>query len=167
MFISFVLYVSSEFFSAFDQEIQSILNKSKPAMETYERLISEPKTLQLGDEFFLSDMDADVADRAIYNQLFTLKLHGLPHEGVYFALQKDSEFLGIFNYYLLKEIEHGITKRLYRKYHMDLFVKEQFGMPEPQPLGINNVMFTFTLLGFGICIAAAIAFMEWIAKKCM
>ena len=110
--------------------------------------------------------DPDEDEGAIYDQLFTIKLNDLSKEGTYFALQKDSEFLGIFNYYLLKEIEHGITKRLYRKYHMDLFAKEQFGMPEPQPLGMNNVMFTFILLGFGICSAAVIAVFEWTTMKC-
>ena len=153
-------------FLAFDQEIQSIVNLLKPWNETEERLISEPKTLWLRDVFDLSNMDADAAERARLDQLFTLKLDDLPHEGVYFALQKDSEFLRIFNYYLLKEIEHGITKRLYQKYHLDLFAKEQFGMPEPQPLGINNVMFNFILLGFGICTASAISVFECITMKC-
>ena len=153
-------------FSAFDQEIQSILSKSKPWNETLERLISEPKTLLLGEDYTLSVTDEEAADRALYDQVFTIKLDDLSKVGTYFALQKDSEFLGIFNYYLLKEIEHGITKRLYRNYHMDLFVKEQFGMPEPQPLGINNVMFTFIMLGFGMCTAIAIATLECITKKC-
>ena len=101
-------------FPAFNQEIQSIVDLSKPWNETEERLISEPKTLRLGDMFDLSNMAADAAERARLDQLFTLKLDDLPREGLYFLLQKDSEFLGIFNYYLLKEIEHGITKRLYR-----------------------------------------------------
>ena len=153
-------------FPAFNQEIQSIVDLSKPWNETEERLISEPKTLRLGDMFDLSNMAADAAERARLDQLFTLKLDDLPREGLYFLLQKDSEFLGIFNYYLLKEMEHGITKQLYRKYHMDLFAKEQFGMPEPQPLGINNVMFNFILLGFGICSAAAISVFERMTIKC-
>ena len=48
---------------------------------------------------------------------------------------------------------------------MDLFIKENFLMPEPQPFGLNNVMFCFTCLGFGICLSLIKVMMEFIIKK--
>ena len=77
----------------------------------------------------------------------------------------DSEFLQIFNHYILKALEGGEFKRLYRNYHMDLFTKENFEMIEAQPLGLNNVMFCFTCLGFGMCLSLIKVMMEFIIKK--
>ena len=82
-----------------------------------------------------------------------------------FGLQKDSQFLQLFNYKILKAMEGGIYKRLYRKYYMDLFTKESFEMLEPQPLGLNNVMFCFIILGFGICLSVFKVIMDLITKK--
>ena len=76
------------------------------------------------------------------------------------GLQKDSEFLGIFNHYLLKEMEHGITRRLFRKYHLRMFVNEQFGMNETPPLGYENVIFTFACLALGVGASMVIAVLE-------
>ena len=69
------------------------------------------------------------------------------------ALQKDSEFLQIFNHYFLKALEAGEFKRLKRNYFLDLYTNEKFDMIEPQPLGSNNVMFCFICLGLGICLS--------------
>ena len=81
------------------------------------------------------------------------------------ALQKDSEFLQIFNHYILKALEGGDFRRMYRNHHMDLFTKENFEMSEPQPLASKNVMFCFISLGVGICLSLIIAMMELIRKK--
>ena len=62
-------------------------------------------------------------------------------------------------------MEGGMFKRLYRSYHMDLFTKEKFEMPEPQPLGWNNVLFCFTCLGFGTCISVFMVLIEFIRGK--
>ena len=80
------------------------------------------------------------------------------------GLQKDSEFLGIFNHYLLKEMEYGINMREARKLQSIFYRDEQFGMAEPQPLGKNNVMFLFLLLGLGISVSATAAILELAAK---
>ena len=71
------------------------------------------------------------------------------------ALQKDSEFLQLFDYYILKALETGVNKRLFNK-HIDLNRKENFGINEPQSLGFSNVMFCFILLGFG-CILSLLS----------
>ena len=42
---------------------------------------------------------------------------------------------------------------------------EQFGMLEPQPLGPNEIMFTFVLLGFAIFVSLLNAFAELINMK--
>ena len=83
------------------------------------------------------------------------------------GLQKDSEFLMAFNHYLLKEMEHGIIKRLYRNYHIGLFVDEEFGMSEAQPLGINNVMFPFVSLAIGGFVSVVMALMEYVKNRFM
>ena len=54
---------------------------------------------------------------------------------------------------------------MYRKYHNDFYVNEQFEMTEALPLGINNVMFAFIFLGLGITFSLAIALIEPISKK--
>ena len=83
------------------------------------------------------------------------------------ALQKDSEFLELFNYYMLKGIETGIIKKLFRSWNLDWYVNEQFGMIEPQPLTYKNVMFTFICLASGMVVALVIAILEHLAKTCV
>ena len=109
-------------------------------------------------------------ERQLAYQLFALRIDGASLVWGGLALQRDSEFLGLFNYYILKALEHGIIKRLYHSHHIDLYVKEQFGMVEPQPLTYKNVMFTFIFLGFGLSFAIMIALLEQITqsvKRCV
>ena len=82
-----------------------------------------------------------------------------------FALQKQSEFLGSFNYFLMKQNEHGISSRLFRKYNMPLYINEQFGLIEPKSLGYKDVMFLFMLLGSGMLSSLSIAWVEMLRKK--
>ena len=83
------------------------------------------------------------------------------------ALQRNSEFLQIFNHYILKALEGGEFKRLYRyrSVYSDLYTNENFEMIEAQPLGLNNVMFCFICLGFGICLSLIQVMMEVMSKK--
>ena len=62
-------------------------------------------------------------------------------------------------------MESGFLKRLFREYHSDLFTKERFEIISPQPLGINNVMFCFILLGFGICLSLLSTTVEFITRR--
>ena len=104
--------------------------------------------------------------RYLLSQIMTLPVDGAPSSFSSFALQKQSEFLGPFNYFLMKQNEHGISSRLFRKYHMPLYIKEQFGLIEPRPLGHEDVMFLFILLGLGMLTSLAIACLEMLRKIC-
>ena len=125
--------------------------------------ISDPKTLMLATELSLARFEK-IEEKHLAYQLYALRMDDASYVWGGFALQKDSEFLGLFNFYLLKAIEHGTIKRLFQRYHIDLYVKEQFGMVEPQPLTYKNVMFTFIFLGTGIFAAIVIAMLEYITK---
>ena len=49
---------------------------------------------------------------------------------------------------------------------MALYIKEQFGLIEPQPLGYKDVISLFILLGFGMFTSLAISCVEKLRKKC-
>ena len=50
-------------------------------------------------------------------------------------------------------LESGVFRTIRLRNYKHLSTKELFEMPEPQPLGYNNVMFCFISLGFGICLS--------------
>ena len=104
-------------------------------------------------------------EKMLTNELFVLKMDDSVNGYTGLVLQKESEFLQIFNHYILKALEAGEFKRLYRNYYIDMYTKENFEMIEAQPLGLNNVMFCFTCLGFGICLSLIKVIMEFIIKK--
>ena len=93
-----------------------------------------------------------------------LKMDDSSYQHICLGLQKDSEFLGIFNHYLLKELEHGINMREIRKLTSIFYKNELFSMAEPQPLGGNNVMFLFSLLGLGIFVSVTVTILEVACK---
>ena len=43
-----------------------------------------------------------------------------------------------------------------------LYRNEFFGLQEPHPLGVNNVLFLFNALGIGILIAVGLTIVEWV-----
>ena len=61
---------------------------------------------------------------------------------------------------MLKEYEHGVIKRNYRKEFSGYFTNEEFGISEAYPLAVNNVMALFILLALGIATSVTIAMME-------
>ena len=101
----------------------------------------------------------DDVDR-LNKQVFALKMDDAVYGSGTLALQANSEFLPMFNHYILKEIESGYLKRLYREYHMGHFINGEFEMNEPQPLGFRQVMFCFSFVAFGISLSLVIATME-------
>ena len=103
--------------------------------------------------------------RPYQGQLIALKMNDMSYSLASLALQKDSEFLPTFNHYILKELEHGIMKRIYRKHHMGFFTNELFGMTDPQALDFNNALFPFVCLGLGVFASCIIAAMEFIKCK--
>ena len=105
------------------------------------------------------------AGKRYVGQLISLNLDDSFQSISTLPLLKGSEFLPLFNHYILKEHEHGIRKRIYYQHHMGMFTLEQFGMGEPQPLGATNTMFLFIWMAFGICFSIAISFAEWLKQK--
>ena len=128
-------------------------------IEAYKVVIqdSESKTLFFKMDILVSRTDEE---KVLTDQLFALKIDDSLRVIGGFALQNDSEFLQLFNYYIMKAYESGVIKRLFRKHHIDLYTKEIFQMKEPQPLGFNNVLFCFLSLGFGSGISLLIAIVE-------
>ena len=131
--------------------------------EAEREIISDPKTLWYIIK--LATVPLTATGKELLDQVVALKMDDSSYAISGFGLQKESEFLKMFNHYLLKESEHGIFKRLYRKYNIELYVREDFGMTEPQPLGVDNVVFTFACLGVGVATAMGIAMVESVLKK--
>ena len=82
-----------------------------------------------------------------------------------FALRTDSEFLSVFNHYLLKAFQSGILKRLDMKWNVDRKSPIKIGITKPEPLGINNIMFPFACLAVAIIISVAMSVIEKVVKK--
>ena len=84
-----------------------------------------------------------------------------------FYLRPNSEYLSVFNHYLLKAFETGILQKLDNFWNAETKPVFKIGINEPEPLGINNVMFLFSLLGASIIISLVLATVENLVKKLM
>ena len=82
-----------------------------------------------------------------------------------FGLRPDSEYMSLFNHYLLKGIENGILKRYNLIYNPERTPKLKIGLTEPESLGINNVMFLFSILGAATIMSVGIAALEKMMNK--
>ena len=127
------------------------------------RVISEPKTLLY--TVFSAAQYKDPEKQRYANQLFALKMDDTVYGILSMGLQKDSEFLQLFNYCILRQFETGISRRLYREYHAGFFTNENFELNESQPLGFSHVMFCFILLALGICLSTTITILELMSGK--
>ena len=126
----------------------------------------EEKTLYYANPSSLIGHDRlTPSQKALRNQLFALKMDDAIYGLSAHALKKDSEFLQLFNHYILKAVESGCFNRLHRKYFIDLNTKENFEMNEAQPLGIENVMFCFICLSIGILVSFFKVMLELMMKK--
>ena len=103
----------------------------------------------------------------IYNALIPLDLDNSAKMFATTAhwLQNDSEFLQIFNHYIMKMYETGVYNRMYRRRFSMKYRREEFGLQEPRPLGAGNVLFLYNSLGIGIVAALGIAFVEYIVAR--
>ena len=131
--------------------------------EAINEIINDPKTLLYGESSYVIPGDSTM--KTLTDQVFALKMDDTSYGIGTLGLQKDSEFLQIFNHYILKALEGGELKRLFRSNYIDFFIKENFNMTEPQPLGLNNVVFCFTCLGFAICFSLIKVMLEFMIKK--
>ena len=102
----------------------------------FEGVLSEPKAMYYLNEGALYPMTEEI--KRITDQLVALPMDDATYVPVALMFQKDSEFLQICNYYLLKGREHGMIKYLYRKNHLAFFTKEEFEIPEPGPLDASR-----------------------------
>ena len=108
----------------------------------------------------------------IIEPLFALKMNDDVKLSGGHALQKDSEFLPIFNHYLGKQFENGMIyfSLSYggrmgsgrRGYGLE---RKQFGMTEPEALPFNSVQFAFMFLGGAILTSMVISICEFIFKQ--
>ena len=137
--------------------------KKKNIIEAFEEVVKDPKTLHFGNKALVRGLAPPV--KALVQQTFPLNMDDAVYSSATMTLQKDSEFLQLFNHYILKAHETGLFKRFFRKHYMNLFTKENYEMVEPQPLGFNNVMFLFIVLAVGICLSVTLALTEFALKK--
>ena len=56
-------------------------------------------------------------------------------------------------------------RRLYRAYHIELYVNEEFGISDPNALDVGNVMFIFICLAIGIVSSILLLILEFLNKK--
>ena len=118
-------------------------------MSIHEKMLDkESKTLLYAQR--IAVIPKSTYEKFLVDKIYPFKIDDSSYNLLGLGLQKDSEFLGIFNHYLLKEMESGLNMRARRSLQHSFYVNEQFEMREPQPLGSNNVMFLFILLGFGL-----------------
>ena len=120
---------------------------------------SDSKTLLYADPLVI------IREKILTDQVYAIKMDDSVYGVGGLALQKDSEFLEIFNHYILKAMEVGEFRRVHRNHFMDLYTNENFEIPEPQPLGFNNIMFCLTCLVFGIFLSLIEVLLETMVMK--
>ena len=139
--------------------------EEKDVVECILEMISdeESKTLLFAQK--ISVIPKSNYEKFLMDKIYPLKMDDSSYNLLGLGLQKDSEFLGIFNHYLLKQMENGINMKARRSLQNSFYVNEHFEMPEPQPLGSNNVMFLFILLGLGIMASVIVSIGELAVRK--
>ena len=121
-----------------------------------ERIMNEENTLWYHDETAKNW-------NAHKGKVISLKMEAAHYTYLGFALQRDSEFMAVFNHYLLKTYENGILNRLDLLHNGRPDIK--IGLNEPEPLGMDNVIFPFLLLAASFVTSTVIAVMEKLLKK--
>ena len=125
--------------------------------EISEEVVGDPKALFYGPKAVRRNSRFNLR---LFRQTFPLNMDDAVYQSNTLGLQKDSEFLQLFNHYIMKAYETGFFKRLFRKYYINLFIKENYEMVEPLPLGFNNVMFLFICLATGVCLSIIMVLLE-------
>ena len=150
----------------YDKHYENINTKNKNIQDQnihiLQKVISDPKTLYYAQA---GSIIPEPSDKILTDQVFTLKMDDAFYGAATLPLQKESEFLQLFNHKILLMIQSGLLNRLHLNYFRDLYVKENFEMIEPQPLGFNNVMFPFICLGIGIVLSIVKAISEFMIMK--
>ena len=106
-----------------------------------DRVLDHPKTLMFFG-YGLVSKDPERKRKLTLTQELVLDYYHTSIGGL--ALQKDSEFLQLFNHYTLKAKETGCYYQIHRRIHMERYMRESFEMqgcnsidifvgPEPGP----------------------------------
>ena len=156
------VFESSRLIELNDQTPNAYLDASIEAMN---EVVRDPKTLLLtiSNINMLKSYSNNEEYKQLMDQMLALKMDDSWFQINTFWLAKNSEFLHIFDHYLLKEMESGFLKRLFQKRWAS--IEENFEMREPQSLGFSNVLFCFIFLGFGILLSIVCATIELIKNK--
>ena len=152
---------------AYNSNFKNIETKDRTILASvYNELISDPKSLlyDIPSSIMVNQVE-ELLDE-LKKQLFALRMDDAVYGSGTLGLQANSEFLQMFNHYIMKNIETGCLKRLYLKYHSDFFTRENYEMVEPQPLGFNNLMFCFIFLAIAVCLSIVVAILELLLNKC-
>ena len=81
------------------------------------------------------------------------------------GMQKNSEFAELFDYQIIKMQESGILGRIGRQWTEK--ADNDYGVAEPAPLAIENVMFLFACVALGMFVACHVFVGEWFFRKCL
>ena len=128
--------------------------------DVMEEIIKNPQTLFYANALTLIPPPQMPEWKSLTNRAVALEMEDESISLISLGFQFDSEFTDISNYYILKAMEAGLIKNHFRRWHMAIFHNEKYWMPEPGPLRMENVMFTFISLGIGICISLVMAIVE-------
>ena len=109
--------------------------------------------------FYCADSCVNL-DNTPDDRLLSLKMHDTFYTLGGYALQNNSEYLDIFNHYLLKQLEHGIVNKVWR-----IMPNAKIGMSEPEALAMRNVMFPFSCLMFCMIVSLVMATIEFLVGK--
>ena len=118
----------------------------------------EPKTL-------LYMMFLSYSNEPRWRNLVGLDINEYVNIYISIAMQKDSEFAELFDHHIVKMQEIGLLNRIGHKWTDQ--ANQNYEMAEPTSLRIQNVMFVFGCIAFGIFLAAHVILAEWFCRKCL
>ena len=152
--------VYNDYFESTDSSKESLIS-----------ILEDPKKLMYTAHTTSSDPEL----KPLYDQCETLEIQNSKTTSNAIVLPRNSEFLQIFNHYILKAHETGMfhSRGLFRtmiKYY-DVadygwnWNEDYQTLADPQPLDFTNVMFCFICLASGMVLSISTAAMESIVKK--
>ena len=118
----------------------------------------EPKTL-------LYMMFLSYSNEPRWQNLVGLDIEEYVNIYISIGMQKNSEFAELFDYHIAKMQENGVLNRISQRWTEK--ADNNYGVVEPAALAIQNVMFLFSCIAFGIFAAAHVIIGEWFFKKCL
>ena len=148
------------------RKVDRTQDETEMAIEIFKEAIRDSKTLIYASTMAMGGGGAP-GYRLLEDQMQFVKIDDAQYVSISLGFPKDSEFLQIFNHYLLIQMESGFLWRRYHNFESEqaLLRRKDFEMMEPPPLGINNVMFCFILLAHGMFLSAVLGITELIRSK--